>query len=174
MPERYRRYFLKTKETKDLLNKASKRVKADLGQVFKNEAKVEVVETDFVKIILLNRRPALVLMGERIYPTLTSKQLFLILPKVVVDMGAIPYVCKGADVMTPGIRSFDGKFEKSDLVFIVDEKYGKPIALGEIAYDSEEVKNVKRGPVVKNIFFVGDRTWDFLKQLTTVIKRSSD
>jgi PUA domain protein len=174
MPERYRRYFLKTKQTKDLLNEASRMAKADLGQVFKKEAEVEVVETDFVKIILLNRRPMLALVGKRIYPTLTSKEFFLMLPKVVVDMGAIPYVCKGADVMAPGIRSFDGEFEKSDLVFIVDEKYGKPVALGEIAYDSEEVKKVKRGPVVKNIFFVGDRTWNFLKQLTTVIKRNSD
>ncbi len=170
MPERYRRYFLKAKETKDLLNRASRSVKADLGQIFENEAKVEVAETDFVKIILLNRKPVLALTDERVYPTLTSKELFLILPKVVVDMGAVPYVCKGADVMAPGIRGFDGTFGKSDLVFIVDEKYGKPIALGEIAYNSEEVKNVKRGPVVKNVFFVGDRTWNLLKQLTTVVK----
>ena len=170
MPERYRRYFLKAKETKDLLKKASRSVKADLGHVFENEAKVEVAETDFVKIILLNRRPVLTLTDERIYPTLMSREFFLILPKVVVDMGAVPYVCKGADVMAPGIKGFDGEFEKGDLVFIADEKYGKPIALGEIAYDSEEVKNVKQGPVVRNIFFVGDRTWNFLKQLTAVIK----
>ena len=45
-------------------------------------------------------------------------------------MGAIPYVCKGATVMAPGIVRVEGEFGKGDLVLIVDMKHGKALALG--------------------------------------------
>lgn len=87
------------------------------------------------------------------------------MPKVTVDMGAVPFVCKGANIMAPGIRRYQGDFKKGDFVFIIDEKYGKPLALGEIVYDAEEVKSVKQGIVVKNKHYVGDNIWNILKQL---------
>jgi PUA domain protein len=83
-------------------------------------------------------------------------------------MGAVSHVCKGANVMAPGIRRFEGQFDKNDLVFIIDERHGKPLAIGEIAYDAEEAKTVKQGIVVKNVHYVGDRTWSLLKELVTM------
>jgi PUA domain protein len=84
-------------------------------------------------------------------------------------MGAVPYVCKGADVMAPGIRGFKGEFQKGNLVIVTDEKHGKPIALGEILYDAEQAKNIKQGAVIRNIHYVGDKTWTLLKQITIII-----
>jgi PUA domain protein len=163
MPEKHRRHFLKDKETKTLLSKASEKIKIDWEQLFKGKTGVEVVETEFAEVFLINGRPLLAKTGENVYPTLVFDELFALAPKVVVDMGAVPYVCKGASVMAPGIRRFEGEFRKGDIVFVVDEKHGKALAVGEILYSMEEARKVKQGIVVKNSHFVSDRLWDFLK-----------
>jgi PUA domain protein len=80
-------------------------------------------------------------------------------------MGAVPHVCNGANIMAPGIVSFDGEFRKGDYILVVDERHRKPIAVGEILYDRVEAKNVKQGVVVKNMHFVGDKVWKFTRKL---------
>jgi predicted RNA-binding protein (TIGR00451 family) len=72
-------------------------------------------------------------------------------------------VCNGADVMAPGIVRVEGEFDKGDLVLVVDEKHGKPLALGESLSDSANARNTKQGAVVKNIHFVSDKIWNFAK-----------
>jgi PUA-domain protein len=167
MAYKHRRHFLKTKEAKSLLRRASERLGMDLEQTFKDNASVEIVEADFAEIILVNNRPLMIKTGETLTPTLVFKEYFDHAPKVVVDMGAIPYVCKGANVMAPGIRRFEGEFGKGNFVFVVDEKYGKPVAIGEIIYDVNEARMVKQGVVVKNVHFVGDKAWSLIKKLST-------
>jgi PUA domain protein len=89
------------------------------------------------------------------------------MPKVVVDMGAVPHVCGGANVMAPGVVRFEGEFGKGDLVLVVDERHGKPIAIGEVVHDRNTAKKVSQGIVVRNIHFVGDKIWNFVKTLET-------
>jgi PUA domain protein len=167
MSGKHRRYFLKARESKELLDKASKRLRIDLEQSLKGKGNVEVIQTESIQLFLINGKPALAQTEENIYPTLTFKEFIDHAPKVTVDMGAVPYICKGANVMAPGIRQFIGEFQKGDLVLITDEKHGKPIALGETLYDTEQAKTVKQGIIIKNIHYVGDKTWNQLKQLTT-------
>jgi PUA domain protein len=64
------------------------------------------------------------------------------------------------------VRRIEGTFRSNSIVAIVDEKFGKPIALGEILFGSEEALKLKQGKVVKNLFYVGDKTWNLLKELT--------
>jgi len=167
MPEKYRRHFLKTKEAKSLLRKASEKLKVDLERILDVKANVELVETDFAEIFLINGRPLLVKVEEKIVPTLIFNELLASTPKVVVDMGAVPHVCNGANIMAPGIIRFIGEFRKGDFVSVVDEKHGKPIAIGEVVYDVDAAKEAKQGVVVKNIHFVGDKIWNFVKELST-------
>jgi PUA domain protein len=167
MSGKHRRYFLKARESKELLDKASKRLRIDLEQILKDKANVEVVQAESIELFLINGRPSLARTEENIYPTLTFKEFLERAPRVTVDMGAIPHICKGANVMAPGIRRFNGDFQKGDLVLITDEKHGKPIALGESLYDAEQAKNVKQGVVIKNIHFVGDKTWNSIRKLIT-------
>jgi PUA-domain protein len=167
MSGKHRRYFLKARESKELLDKASKRLNINLEQVFGDKANVEMVQTESIKLFLTNGKPILAQTGENIYPTLTFKEFLDHAPKVTVDMGAVPYICKGANVMAPGIRGFNGQFQKGDIVMIIDEKHGKPIALGETLYDTEQAKSVSQGIIIKNIHYVGDKTWNHLKQLTS-------
>jgi len=165
MPERYRRYFLKDKDVKTLLAKASARLKIDLEQVYRGKSSFEVVEAGFAEIFLFDGEPVLVEKGESVYPTLVFERFRVAAPKIVVDMGAVPFICKGANVMAPGIRSFEGEFAKGDLVLIVDEKHGKAIAIGEVLCDSRKAKETKQGVIAKNVHFVSDQTWNFIKNI---------
>jgi len=169
MSEKYRRHFLKAKEAKILLNKASEKLRVDLEQIFKTKIKVELIETEFAQIFLINGKPLLSKAEEKVFPTLVFNEFFVLAPKVVIDMGAVPHVCNGANIMAPGIIRLEGEFRKGDYVFIIDEKHGKPIAVGEMIYDADTAKNVKQGIVVKNIHFVGDKTWNFIKKLTAKV-----
>ncbi|MGA3191960.1 MAG: DUF1947 domain-containing protein [Candidatus Bathyarchaeia archaeon] len=165
MPEKNRRYFLKAKESKALIAKASEKLKTDLGLLFKDKVNVEVFETESAEIFLINAKPLLVKADEDIYPTLVFDEFLQRAPKVVVDMGAVPYVCKGANVMAPGIRRFEGQFKENDIVIVVDERHSRPIAIGEILFDDEKIKKVRKGTVVRNLYYVGDKTWNLLKEV---------
>jgi PUA domain protein len=165
MSKKYKRHFLKEKEAKALLKKASEKLKIDLEKIFGSETRMELIETDFGEVFLVNSKLVLFKIGENIYPTLLFEEFSTSAPKVVVDMGAVRHICNGANVMAPGIVRFEGSFRKGDLVFVVDEKYGKPIAIGEILYDDAEAVGVKQGIVVKNVHFVGDRIWSALKEV---------
>jgi len=156
---------LKSKEAKALLNKASEKLKIDLGTIVDAKANIEVVEVDFGEVFLIKGKPLLFRDGAEVFPTLLFNEISLLVPKVVVDMGAVPYVCNGADIMAPGIVRVEGEFSKGTIVLVVDEKHGKPLAIGEILYDAAEARNVKQGVVVKNVHYVSDKIWNFAKAL---------
>ncbi len=156
---------MKSKEAKLILNEVSERLKVDVDALFGSKVNVEVVEADVGEIYLVGGKPLLFKFGARVLPTLLFQDFALQAPKIVVDMGAVPYVCKGADVMAPGIVRVEGEFGKGDLVLVVDEKHGKSLALGESLYDSETARGTKQGAVVKNFHFVSDKIWNFAKTL---------
>ena len=165
MSQKRRRYSLKHKEGKLILDKVSERLKVNVETILGSKANIETVEADFGQIILVNGKPLFFKVDDHILPTLFFREISVHAPKVVVDMGAVPYVCNGADVMAPGIVRFEGEFSKGDIVLVVDEKHGKPLALGEILCDAKNAKNVKQGVVVKNVHFVSDKIWNFAKTL---------
>jgi PUA domain protein len=166
MPTKQRRYPLKTKEAKQILEKASKKLRLDLDQLFGAKANIEVVESDVGEIYLIEGKPVLYKAGDGVLPTLLFSEFVAKAPKVVVDMGAIPYVCKGATVMAPGIVRVDGEFGKGDIVIVVDMKHGKALALGESLLDADTARTTKKGPVVKTSHYVSDKIWDYIKNLT--------
>jgi PUA-domain protein len=166
MPEKFRRHFLKTREAEALINKASEKISA-LKQIVKTKVDVELIQTEFAEIFLINDKPILAKSEENVFPTLAFNEFLASSPKVFVDMGAVPHICNGANVMAPGIVRFEGEFKKGDFVLVADERHGKPIAIGEIIYDAETAKNVGQGIVVRNVHFVSDEVWNFIKKLET-------
>ena len=102
--------------------------------------------------IILARR------GDDLFPTLRSPILDS-LPSIIVDMGAVPHICNGADVMAPGVVEVRGDFKAGDLVVVRDERHGKALAIGKALVDSGELRSLKRGKVVENLHYVGDRLW---------------
>jgi PUA-domain protein len=165
MPTKHRRYALKSKQAKQLLNEVSKRLKVNMEALFGSKTNVEVVVADVGNIYLVNGKPLFFTVKKEVLPTLLFQDFIFHAPKIVVDMGAVPYVCNGADVMAPGIVRVEGEFGKGDLVLVVDEKHGKPLALGLSLNDAENVKKTKQGAVVKNVHFVSDKIWNFAKTL---------
>lgn len=167
MPTKQRRYPLKAKEAKQIVEGASKKLQFDFDVIFgPKAADVEVVESDVGEIYLINGKPILFKSGERVLPTLLFIEFAAKAPKIVVDMGAIPYVCKGATVMAPGIVRVEGEFDKGGIVIVIDIKHGKALAVGESLMDTATAKQTKRGPVVKTLHYVGDKIWDYIKTLT--------
>ena len=80
-------------------------------------------------------------------------------PSVTVDMGAVKFMCKGANLMRPGIRSFT-EFEKDKLVCIVEESQHKFLAVGKSIVSSEELEKMDKGEVLKNLHYISDKFWE--------------
>jgi PUA-domain protein len=166
MPQKQRRYSLKSKQARQILKEVSERLKFNMEALFGQKVNVEIAESPIGNIYLVNDKPLFFDIEKRVLPTLFFQSFVSRAPKIIVDMGAIPHVCNGADVMAPGIVRVEGEFEKVDLVIIVDEKHGKPLALGETVHDSITVRDAKQGAVVRNLHFVTDKIWNFAKTLT--------
>ncbi len=157
-----RRYMLSKKERRKLVE--------EIGRVFpglaiSRRSRVEVFEDKGIgRIYIIDDVPALIsppsggLIPHLKY--LLSKGYYW-LPYVVVDMGAVKPLLRGADLMVPGIRRVHGVFNIGDIVVVVDEKYGKPFMVGRALVSSDKIVSgeVSRGRALENLHRVGDRYW---------------
>jgi len=143
-----------------LSRKQLKRFKEEAGPLISDKIKnVSSAELEDGTIIyLIERNIAFVVRENMILPTLNNDMIEE-LPNVIVDMGAIPYVCKGADVMSPGIVKIDGEFEKEALIIVRDVNHGKALAIGKALVSSNNMENMPKGKAIKNLHYVGDKTW---------------
>ena len=157
------RHCLKDKDAKRFLLEISKQLGTDIEQFIDSKTRIEINETEIAELFFFNGRPLLAKSNGTLFFTLSFEELFPVFPKIVVDMGAVPYVCKGADVMAPGIRAIKGKFKENDLLLVVDERHSKPLAVGVALFSSGEMKTVNHGKTVKNLHYVGDKLWNYLK-----------
>ena len=97
-------------------------------------------------------------------PFLSETEVLEKFPNVTVDMGAVRFMCKGANLMRPGIKSFTD-FKKEDLVCIVEESQHKFLAIGKAVADSTEVENMEKGEVLKNMHYISDKFWEIGKTI---------
>jgi len=92
-------------------------------------------------------------------PFLSETETLQKFPSVTVDVGAIKFMCKGANLMRPGILKFSD-FEKDKLVCIAEESHGKFIAIGKSVVSSTDLEGMEKGEVIKNIHYISDRFWE--------------
>ncbi|MEM2102363.1 MAG: DUF1947 domain-containing protein [Candidatus Bathyarchaeia archaeon] len=163
MTETLKRHFLREKEAKQLLTLIQQQAQIDAKSLVGE--RVEFAETEIATIYLINGKPLFAKKDTVIFPTLSFDEVTKLLPKIIVNMGAVPHICNGADVMAPGVVGIDGTFEKDGFVVIVDEQHKKPLATGITLYRSEEMKTLKHGKIVKNVHYVGDKLWQLLRKL---------
>jgi len=159
-----RRYFLRESERKDFLRKFTEEFGVSPERIFGVKPKIEVAFTDKSKIFIINGRPVLMDLKGDLVPTLIFEEILQNLPKVIVDMGAIPHVCNGADIMAPGIVRIEGEFKEGAFALVLDEKHGKAIAVVKALLSSEKIKTLERGKVFENLHYVGDLTWKIIKE----------
>ncbi len=101
-------------------------------------------------------------IGEIYLPFLSEVGLLEKFPKAVVDSGAIKFVCNGANVMRPGIKKFT-EFQKDDIICVVEEVHNKFLAIGKALVSSEDMANISKGEVVKNLHYISDKYWEAAK-----------
>ena len=125
------------------------------------KSKVEILETDLYDIILVDGSPLIMMIDDTPFPTIKGAlKLEITVKYVVVDMGAVKFVAKGADVMNPGITDADSSIHEGDLVIIVDETHRKPLAVGKALISGEEMVKRNEGKAVKAIHYIGDKLWN--------------
>jgi len=98
-------------------------------------------------------------------PFIGSKQTLDLFPSATVDEGAIKFMLNGADVMRPGIKSFDQWGEPGKIVVVKEEKKGRAIAVGKATVASSEAQSMTKGVCLKNLHHVGDRYWTIHRQV---------
>jgi PUA domain protein len=97
-----------------------------------------------------------------LFPTLRALLSEVVsIPKVTVDMGAVKFVVNGADIMRPGITHIEDGIKTGSIVAIVDERHGKPLAVGVSKMSSEELRSAVSGKVIQSKHHVGDKLWEF-------------
>ncbi len=138
------------------------------GKMLSKKDRVEVAEFDrTTEIILVNGRPFFIRRKELVFPLvialyeLSNEEDLRKWPRrVVVDAGAVPFIIKGADVMAAGITDADENIKEGDFVFVVEEDYGRPLAIGIALMDGKTMKEKPKGKAVKNIHHAKDRIWE--------------
>ena len=104
-------------------------------------------------------------IGEVHLPFLSQKELLEKFPHVMVDMGAVKFMCNGANVMRPGIRSYS-EFEKDQIVCVIEESQHKFLAVGKAMVPSTELESMEKGEVVKNLHYISDKFWEVGKTIS--------
>jgi PUA-domain protein len=116
-------------------------------------------ETDEYTVIKRNNESIFFYYKGKLTPTLKLLQTHSLLKKITVDMGAIKFVTKGADIMRPGITNIDSEIKENEMIVIIDETHKKPLAVGKALLDAETMQNAEKGKVIMNIHWVGDPLW---------------
>ena len=125
---------------------------------------VRTHQIDEKGIIITGKGITAIKIGEDILPFLGNAQILEKFPYVIVDMGAIKFVCKGANVMRPGITKFSD-FEKGEIVCVIEESQHKFLAVGRAEIPSSKLAETNKGEVIKNMHYVSDNFWESKKEI---------
>lgn len=160
-----KRHFLSKRDVKKLRELLLKEYPREFVDNMFKLGPVEVGKSDLGTVYFFGGIPGIIVVTQdRHIPTLhllikTSPYTLKVLPRVIVDMGAVKRIINGADIMAPGIKGFEGEFEVGDVVVVVDEEKYRPIAVGEALVSRFEAENMERGKAIKNLHYIGDKYW---------------
>jgi PUA domain protein len=125
---------------------------------------IEEIPVGDGRLLLMNDKPFAVSKDSALFPSLLNEAVLRSLPSIVVDMGAIPHICNGADIMRPGIREIRGEFDKGAVILVNDIRFGKPIAICVAETSSESMRTISKGKAAQNVHYVGDHFWEAMKE----------
>jgi len=119
---------LKKGEIKEILNSINNLLGDAVFKDITSKASFKIANMEEgIDIVYVNDSSSFLKIGNNFIPSL---KLLISIPnekiprKIVIDMGAVPFISKGADVMRPGIKEIDTQIEKDGSVIIVDERHG--------------------------------------------------
>lgn len=97
-------------------------------------------------------------------PFIGNDDLLQFFPSITVDMKAVKFVCNGANIMRPGITTFQF-FNQGSVVVIKDEIHLKSLSVGIAFESSNDAAEKTKGCIINNIHHVGDSLWEIYKQI---------
>ncbi len=152
-----KRFFLKNKKIKE--------IKKELGNyqnIIPKKSQVELIKIeDYPDILLIDGEPLLMQIEGKTIPTLHAMINTDITEKyATVDMGAINFVIKGADIMSPGIVEADESIQPGETIVIIEETHHKPLAIGTSLISGPEMVENNKGKAIENLHYVGDSIWE--------------
>lgn len=148
-------------ETVEILKKVSEQWNIEFQKI--KNLKVHYLEDDIQ--IITGEGIRILKIKEDFLPFLSETAVLEKFPYVMVDMGAVKFMCNGANVMRPGIRKYS-EFKKDQIVCVIEESKHKFLAVGKALTDSSELDNMQKGEVVKNLHYVSDRFWEANKSIS--------
>ncbi len=148
-------------ETDDLLKQVSAQWKIEIPK-----AKNLMIHHIMDNVQIFTAKDIMILQIEETFlPFLSQTSLLEKFPHVLVDMGAVKFMCKGANVMRPGITSYS-EFDKEQVVCVIEESQHKFLAVGKSLVQSLEMETMEKGEVVKNMHYISDKYWEIGKTIT--------
>ena len=147
-------------ETSDILKLISKKWKLEIPRV--KNLKSHYVDND--SQILVGENFKILKLKDEFIPFLSDVTLLESFPSVTVDMGAVKFMCNGANVMRPGIKNHS-EFLKDDIVCVIEESQHKYLAVGKSLVNSSDMKDMPKGEVVKNLHYISDKYWEISKTI---------
>ncbi|MDK2989107.1 MAG: hypothetical protein PWR16_636 [Methanoculleus sp.] len=155
-----KRHVIRKSQIADLLRQLADEIGASADH-FRSD-RIERAETDTaVGIYLVDKKPLLIATEDWAFPSLRGLVEHPIPERrVVVDAGAVRFVANGADAMRPGIVSISPDVRAGHPVQVVEERHGKPLAVGIALFDAADMERQEKGKSVKSIHYVGDDIWN--------------
>lgn len=155
-----KRHAIKKSQLSALMTKLSESIGKE-AELY-NAPMIEIAETTSkFNIYIVDKKPLVMEKDDWAFPTLRGA---IARPfsgrRIVVDMGAIPYIINGADVMRPGIVSVSDDVKAGLPVLVVDESHDKPLAVVLPLYDAKEIIALDKGKAAKNLHYIGDELWN--------------
>tara|TARA_Y100000590_G_scaffold15023_1_gene18084 strand:- start:1041 stop:1511 length:471 start_codon:yes stop_codon:yes gene_type:complete len=147
-------------ETSDILKLISKKWKLEIPRV--KNLKSHYVDND--SQILVGENFKILKLKDEFIPFLSDVTLLESFPSVTVDMGAVKFMCNGANVMRPGIKNHS-EFLKDDIVCVIEESQHKYLAVGKSLVNSSDMKDMPKGEVIKNLHYISDKYWEISKTI---------
>jgi len=147
-------------ETTQLLKIVAEKWKMEIPKVknlkiYEIDNEIQLITGNGIKILKIK---------DEYLPFLSEISTLEKFPFVQVDMGAVKFMCKGANLMRPGIKKFS-EFSKNDIVCIVEESQNKFLAVGKSEIESSELDNMDKGEVLRNLHYISDKAWEISNTL---------
>lgn len=142
-------------ETAQVIKEISEQWKIELPKI--KNLKFHYLDDDVIIITGIGLKA--IKIGYSYFPFLTDTEILKKFPYVMVDMGAVKFMCNGANVMRPGITKYT-QFEKDMVVCIIEESQHKFLAVGKSCVPSADLESMSKGEIVKNIHYISDKFWE--------------
>ena len=147
-------------ETNQILKLVSKQWKRELPKI--KNLKVHFIDSNSQLIVGVDL--TILKINDDYLSFLNQTEILEKFPNVMVDMGAVKFMCNGANVMRPGIKKYS-KFLKDDIVCVIEESKHKFLSVGKAMNDSSELETMSKGEIIKNIHYISDKYWEIFKTI---------